>query len=439
MVQSFTVLQDNLYIDEDSRAFSLNPSLFPPAPPVIDLTQIARFVPRTAYSFCLAVSDRCNLRCSYCFNKSKSGQRMSLEQAKDILNNLFSLFPDGQKYFVDLSGIGEPLLNLDVILPLADYCHEISNRIMTEVLPQFVCNGTLLTPKVAKLLQDHEILFGVSLDGNEEINDRYRGKGTFKTVLDNVMSIANRDYIGCAATIGNDSFPLLESIDELGKIFKTLSYRFVRGDGFRLDLEHAHAWVIEYERLSRALLHDALVGDDSRFLRLMNGDDWFGRFLCRFFGNKKTINRCDGGITRFAFDLDGFAYPCSPSVGLPGTIIESSVLINAGARLEEQARECPDCLYKTYCGGPCAIEKDAIGGPNPAECYLTGEIIKFSAYIALRAKRDNPDFYMRLQEFAAEKSARYVRDPALDRYLKSHPNLSFVEGKKAFDKEVHRY
>ena len=212
MVQSFTVLQDNLYIDEDSRAFSLNPSLFPPAPPVIDLTQIARFVPRTAYSFCLAVSDRCNLRCSYCFNKSKSGQRMSLEQAKDILNNLFSLFPDGQKYFVDLSGIGEPLLNLDVILPLADYCHEISNRIMTEVLPQFVCNGTLLTPKVAKLLQDHEILFGVSLDGNEEINDRYRGKGTFKTVLDNVMSIANRDYIGCAATIGNDSFPLLESI-----------------------------------------------------------------------------------------------------------------------------------------------------------------------------------------------------------------------------------
>lgn len=439
MVQSFTVLQDNLYIDEDSRAFSLNPSLFPPAPPVIDLTQIARFVPRTAYSFCLAVSDRCNLHCSYCFNKNKSGRRMSLEQAKDILDNLFSLFPDGQKYFVDLSGIGEPLLNLDVILPLADYCHEISNRIMTEVLPQFVCNGTLLTPKIAKLLQDHEILFGVSLDGNEEINDRYRGKGTFKTVLDNVMSIANRDYIGCAATIGNDSFPLLESIDELGKIFKTLSYRFVRGDGFRLDLEHAHRWVIEYERLSHALLHDALIGDDSRFLRLMNGDDWFGRFLCRFFGNKKTINRCDGGITRFAFDLDGFAYPCSPSVGLPGTIIESSVLINAGARLEEQARECPDCLYKTYCGGPCAIEKDAIGGPNPAECYLTGEIIKFSAYIALRAKRDNPDFYMRLQEFAAEKSARYVRDPALDRYLKSHPNLSFVEGKKAFDKEVHRY
>lgn len=162
-------------------------------------------------------------------------------------------------------------------------------------------------------------------------------------------------------------------------------------------------------------------------------------FCAGFFGNKKTINRCDGGITRFAFDLDGFAYPCSPSVGLPGTIIESSVLINAGARLEEQARECPDCLYKTYCGGPCAIEKDAIGGPNPAECYLTGEIIKFSAYIALRAKRDNPDFYMRLQEFAAEKSARYVRDPALDRYLKSHPNLSFVEGKKAFDKEVHRY
>ena len=124
---------------------------------------------------------------------------------------------------------------------------------------------------------------------------------------------------------------------------------------------------------------------------------------------------------------------------MPGTIIEPGVLADAGVRLDEQARECPDCLYKTYCGGPCAIEKAAVGGPNPAECYLTGEIIKFSAYIALRAKRDNPSFYIRLLEFVSEKFARYVRDPALDRYLKRHPNLSFVDGKKAFDKEVHRY
>lgn len=37
---------------------------------------------------------------------------MNYETAESFLNQMFTLFPTGDKYFIDLSGKGEPLLNL---------------------------------------------------------------------------------------------------------------------------------------------------------------------------------------------------------------------------------------------------------------------------------------------------------------------------------------
>lgn len=60
----------------------------------------------TAYSFCLNISDSCNLRCSYCFNESKKNRLMTAEDAINACDTFFSLFPDGEKYFIDMSGKG---------------------------------------------------------------------------------------------------------------------------------------------------------------------------------------------------------------------------------------------------------------------------------------------------------------------------------------------
>ena len=119
----------------------------------------------TSYSFCLNISDACNLRCDYCFNASKTGRLLSPAKADAFLDGMFAEFPDGEKYFVDMSGKGEPLLNLRTVLHVAGYCHAKSDELRREVLPMLVCNGTLLTPEVVSALQGSGILFGVSLDG----------------------------------------------------------------------------------------------------------------------------------------------------------------------------------------------------------------------------------------------------------------------------------
>ena len=127
----------------------------------------------TSVTFCINLSDACNLCCDYCFNPNKQSKSVLNEDALKFLDTCFKTFPNKEKYFVDLSGKGEPLLFLDKILKIKRYCENKSNELNREVLVQLVSNGTLLDSLTANILQKNGILFGVSLDGNEYIHDKY--------------------------------------------------------------------------------------------------------------------------------------------------------------------------------------------------------------------------------------------------------------------------
>lgn len=390
-------------------------------------------VKMTSYCFCLAISDVCNLHCSYCFNKAKTGKLMKGDEAVADLERLFAAFPDGEKYFIDLSGLGEPLLNLGAIEQIAAFCRRKSEELRVEVLPQLVCNGTLLTEKVAERLQELGVLFGVSLDGERQANDLSRGKGTFDAAINNVRRIKDRRYIGCAATLSRHVFPLKESLDELSKTFKTISYRPARGEGYRIDEQACDGWIREYERLSAAMKEDVVSNNDDRFLTLMNGDDFFGRILCRVFGRELALNRCDAGIRRFAIGVDGMVTGCIPECSLHGGIGLEQSKQGAPRLLEQQAHRCPDCVFRFVCGGPCPIEYEALDGPNPAECRLAKRLIVLAGALMLCALRDNPDLYIRLRAFSKEKRRRRQADKRLYDFLARHPELGFSDGKRAYD------
>ncbi len=366
---------------------------------------------------------------------------MEIESAITHLNLLFSLFPEGEKYFVDLSGKGEPLLALGDILRLADWCHRKQDEIGKEILVQFVCNGTLLSSLVAETLQKHGILFGVSLDGYKSTHDAHRktkeGKPTFDWIIKNVSVIEHRDYVGCAGTITRDVFPLLETIRSLMPLFKTISFRPARGD-MRIDSESAKRWQEEYERLAYALYEDSLEGDDSMFLTLMNGDDYFGRFLCRAFGGQIVLNRCDGGISRFSIDTNGAIYAC-PADSEGGFPIDGDLRQAARAEFERQSFACLDCPFKFLCGGECPIELRRIGKPWKPMCDLKQKMIVLANWLELRLAIDRPEMHERLKLFVEEKMSRYRKDPELERFMKGHTNLSFTEAKRLFDELNKRY
>ena len=133
----------------------------------------------------------CNLSCTYCFYLEKQAlfspgeqYRMSDDVLSAFITRYITSQPTPVVEFVWQGG--EPtLLGIDffkrVIKLQKPFAKQktITNSLQT--------NGTLLTEKWCRFLRKHNFTVGLSLDGPQEIHDRYRcdrkGKGSFDKVM----------------------------------------------------------------------------------------------------------------------------------------------------------------------------------------------------------------------------------------------------------------
>lgn len=119
---------------------------------------------------------RCNLKCIHCYAHAKdqtAPDELTTEEGKRLLDDLAQFGAP-----VVLFSGGEPLMRPDLI-ELADYA---VNKGMRAVIST---NGTLITPEVAQSLKAVGLSYvGISLDGLEAVNDRFRGvKGAFRMAM----------------------------------------------------------------------------------------------------------------------------------------------------------------------------------------------------------------------------------------------------------------
>ncbi len=122
----------------------------------------------------IQVTRNCNLACEYCFQEH-SGGIIGLSTVETILRRVIAhnltVDPLSKEMQIYWHG-GEPLLaGLDffrAIIRLQAQYPELSfeNRIQT--------NGTLMSEDMARLLAEYQFQVGFSLDGPQDIHDRYR-------------------------------------------------------------------------------------------------------------------------------------------------------------------------------------------------------------------------------------------------------------------------
>ena len=405
-------------------------------------------VHQTFITICINLSDMCNLKCDYCFNAVKSGKSIDIKLVKDFLSYIFKKFPDKEKYYIDLSGKGEPLLFLDKILKIKEYCINISNRIGKEVLVSFVSNGTLLSTEIASVLQKNGILFGVSLDGNEYVHNLHRktnkGEDTYQTIINNVKNIKNHEYVGAATTLTKDVFSLVDSIKELGEVFNTVGYKPARNCLEAFDSESIDRWLVEYDKLTLFLLDECIKGNDKYIKILLNGDDYFGKFIKRILVGLKAHIRCDGGLSRVSLDDNDLVYICPSAFENEDYVVGDINHID----LEKQRRifdeqisksNCGNCSVKYFCGGECLIEKRLVNGNNALMCKYKKHLILLGMYFVLELVDKNYPMFVHIRQFAQSTLVRYQKDKELDKFLKEHPEYNFVEGKEIFDREYKKY
>lgn len=97
-----------------------------------------------------------------------------------------------------------------------------------DIFFQVYTNGTLLTTEVAKQLADlGNTLVVVSIEGDEEATDSWRGKGVYRKIMQAFENLNNADMIfGTSATVTSRNEPLVSSLGfvdqmiELGSVLQ---------------------------------------------------------------------------------------------------------------------------------------------------------------------------------------------------------------------------
>jgi len=185
------------------------------------------------------VTRRCNLKCVHCYAHAQNRAFSDELSTQEGLNVLDDLAQFGSP--VVLFSGGEPVMRPDLV-ELAG--HAVSKGMRAVIST----NGTLITPAVARELKTVGLSYvGISLDGMEQINDRFRGvAGAFRKALEGIQACQEAGIkVGLRFTINRLNageipaiFDLLEKHDIPRICFYHLVYA---GRGSKLveqDLSH---------------------------------------------------------------------------------------------------------------------------------------------------------------------------------------------------------
>ena len=346
------------------------------------------------------VTRACNLKCVHCYAKAidrKSEGELSHEQGLSLIDDLAAFGAP-----VILFSGGEPMMRPDLVT-LASYA---VSRGMRAVIST---NGTLITKDKAKELKAVGLSYvGVSLDGMEEVNDRFRGKkGAYKDAIAGIRNCQEVGLkVGLRFTINRMNMaevPRIFDLLEEYKIPRVCFYHLVyAGRGSQLmkeDLDHGETRKVVDLIIDRTRdLHDR--GITKEVLTVDNHAD--GPYLyLRMLRERRSRaeevfellemnegNSSGRGIGCVSWDgavhADQFwrHYSFGNVRERPFSEIWSDLSNPLMAKLKEKKRHikgrCAGCRWLDVCAGNFRVRAEAVTGDiwaaDPA-CYLTDEEI----------------------------------------------------------------
>ncbi len=343
---------------------------------------------------------RCNLKCVHCYAHAKDipfEDELSTEEGRHLIDDLAQF---GVPVLL-LSG-GEPLVRKD-LFELAAYAVEKGMRAVIST------NGTLISQQRADALKAVGLSYvGISLDGMEEINDRFRGvNGAFKSALKGIRNCQEAGMkVGLRFTINKFNggeipkiFDLLEEMDIPRVCFYHLVYAGRGSDLVNDDLSHEETRAAVDLIMDRTrALHDkgkpkeVLTVDNHAdgpylYLRLLKEDPERAEEVLELLRMNEGNNSGRGiGCVSWNGDVHADQFWRHHSFGnirnRPFSEIWSQPSDPLLAQLKEKKKHvtgrCASCRWLNICAGNFRVRAEAVTGdvwaPDPA-CYLTDEEI----------------------------------------------------------------
>ncbi|TSA51878.1 MAG: 12,18-didecarboxysiroheme deacetylase [Planctomycetaceae bacterium] len=343
---------------------------------------------------------RCNLKCIHCYSSSQNirySDELNADEGKELISDLASFGCP-----VILFSGGEPLIRKD----LPELIRFAVDKGMRAVIST---NGTLMTKNLAKIFGEIGLSYvGVSLDGMQEIHDRFRGvSGAFDAALKGISLCQDEGIkVGVRFTISrknSSEIPSIFDFIEEREIPRACFYHLVyAGRGSALineDLSHDETRKVvdiimdrTRDLFDRGMEKEILTVDNHAdgpyvYLRLLREDPKRAAEVFELLKMNEG-NSSGNGIGCVSWDGEVHAdqFWRNLSFGNVRKRPFSEIWLDTSNELMAKLKDkkphvtgrCATCRWLDICGGNFRVRAEAVSGDiwtsDPA-CYLTDEEI----------------------------------------------------------------
>ncbi|MCP4369912.1 MAG: radical SAM protein [Deltaproteobacteria bacterium] len=287
----------------------------------------------------LFITQRCNLKCIYCFPNSPERQKEKEFSKEEIFRIVDEFYNLGTRYITILGG--EPLIR-------RDFGEIVQHMVSKNIIVETGTNGYFTKHKIEDLKKLSLVCH--SIDGNEEDMERNRGKGSYQKIIESIeLCLANKIPVQLRAVFTKNNVGSLEFLLKLAQKYRTSLGLAEQAVVKYKDNEYTltQSDLREFWKTVKAYKKKGYPVDKSNLL-LDKIIDYPLEFpIDRIFTKEEEVpagfkyTKC--GLSRgYVFlDTNGMLYPCARLFGKFG----SSIYENGGIKGAWEALGKNDCLF----------------------------------------------------------------------------------------------
>lgn len=352
--------------------------------------------PMPVHAFSLAIAQKCNLGCTYCYAQQGdfggTAKNMPLETALQAVERLVDQTPPGGKFNLAFMG-GEPLVNRPVLRAATE--HALTRAEARGVTPSFsiTTNGTLITAQDADFFEQHGFAVTISLDGVGETHDRLRptkgGKGSFERIMRNVRPLLRHQrgmQVTARVTVTPHNLGLRHMLDQfLAEGFHSVGFSpMLNAPNSQGEMGHDELQLMLAEMIDcgREFERCTLAGERYAFANMLNAMREIGKGTHRPYP-------CGAGAGYLGVSAEGNLFACHRFVDDDAGAMGSLALGVDVNRQNDWLRDrhvhrqspCNTCWARYLCGGGCHHE---VIGKGRAACDYVRGWLEFCMGVYLR-------------------------------------------------------
>lgn len=368
----------------------------------------------------LFVTQKCNLRCVYCYGGDGSyGSEGEMGQttARRAVDWLLEQSKQVKKLGIGIFG-GEPLMNFPVVKDVVLYAEKRGAETGKVVHFEVATNASLLDKGKIAFFKEHDIDVQVSLDGPKQVQDAQRpfrgGKGSYEATVPRIKELLEAlPESGCRAILVAPTDPqqVKDALHGIGFLSTSITPAsrslHAKGDNFERSMS---GLVAMFESEIEDLLENIKSQDAQKLERDWLSGSW-SVTIPDFLNEQIRDFPCGAGRKFVGVSTSGDVFLCHRFVGMDeyrlGTIFNGN--LNRGDYQESPltfVEKCSRCFARYLCGGGCMHDHLGITGSifEPAEdiCQMVQRMTELVSYVAAELTEEDRT-YLTKQELLPKK------------------------------------